>query len=50
MADTELQKAAEAGQAGAQLQEKEGQKDVSKLLASLAVSTLSVASCPTLTT
>ena len=32
MADTEMQKAQAAGQAGAQLQEKEGQKDVSKLL------------------
>ena len=34
MADTEMQKAQAAGQAGAQLQEKEGQKDVSKLLSS----------------
>ena len=32
MADVEMQKAQAAGQAGAQLQEKEGKKDVSQLL------------------
>ena len=34
MADTELKKAQAAGQAGAELQEKEGKKDVSQLLKS----------------